>query len=159
MTSSWNPRNTFTIHDVMENRSENRSLLVHRQHDQNYVLRQLAAHIETEKLGDIAPHQRSVNSNKPSSNAVTTEKIVMMDEFCIYTDGDELNRWCVSAKNMPTAEHALRATQTPVRPVKIMASSKSEDFHAVSGLGITFIIELPRGSLWLSSCLDGNTRK
>ena len=41
-----------------------------------------------EKLGDIAPHQLSVNSNIPSSDAVTAEKSVIMDGFCIYTDAD-----------------------------------------------------------------------
>ena len=43
-------------------------------------------------MGEITPHQLSVNIDITPSNAVTAEKSAIMDGFCVYTDEDELNR-------------------------------------------------------------------
>ena len=59
---------------------------------QNYVSRRLTAHIESGKMGGTIRHKLSVNRYISLSNAVITERIVIMDSFCIYTDGDELKR-------------------------------------------------------------------
>ena len=87
MVSCGNPGNTFTIYDVTEFLSENRSSLAHRQHDQNYVLKQLTAHIETEKDWAILYH-----TNSPSIAIYHLLMLQQLRSVIIdgYNDEDEL---------------------------------------------------------------------